>query len=88
MASYTQMIGQITPEIYQNLKCSLELGKWPNGIALTQEQKESCLQAIIAWEAKNLPENERTGFINGAGCKSQDNTKAEDGGIIKTKQIH
>lgn len=88
MTSYAQMIEQITPEIYRNLKQSVELGKWPNGLALTQEQKENCMQAIIAWEAKNLPENERTGFMDGPGCKSQDNKASDENIIIKTKQTH
>lgn len=86
MTSFLDMIEKITPEIYQNLKQSVELGKWPNGQPLTNEQKETCLQAIIAWEAQNLPEKERTGFIDGPGCKSHE-TKEEDI-IFKTDVLH
>lgn len=84
MTSYAQMIEKITPEIYQNLKQSVELGKWPNGLALTKEQKENCLQAIIAWETKNLPKEQHTGFIDSAGCKSNNHIDEQ---IIKSKTI-
>lgn len=86
MTSFIEMIKSITPEIYQNLKRSVELGKWPNGQPLTKNQKETCLQAIITWEIKNLPECERIGYIEGAGCQS-DQSKL-DRLIIKTDVAH
>lgn len=61
--NYESLIDQMTPEIYQQIKTSLELSKWPNGTALTQQQKEICMEAIIAYELKNVPENERTGYF-------------------------
>ncbi|UYZ84042.1 YeaC family protein [Entomomonas sp. E2T0] len=89
MTSYVEMIEKITPEIYQNLKQSVELGKWPNGKPLTAEQRETCLQAIIAWELKHLPEEERTGFIDGPGCQShKDDDHHDEKIIIKTKTTH
>lgn len=62
--TYQQLLETITPEIYQRMKSAVETGKWDNGIALSDEQKSHCMQAIIAWEHKNLSENERTGFID------------------------
>ena len=59
MSSFIEAIENITPEIYENLKQAVELGKWGDGRKLTQEQKETCLAAMIAWEMKNLPEEER-----------------------------
>ncbi|MEE4461313.1 DUF1315 family protein, partial [Azotobacter chroococcum] len=56
MSSFETMIENITPEIYQSLKLAVEIGKWPDGRKLTQEQKELSLQAMIAWEIRNLPE--------------------------------
>ncbi|WP_050789091.1 YeaC family protein [Serratia symbiotica] len=29
------------------------LGKWPDGIALTPEQKANSLQAVMLWQSKN-----------------------------------
>lgn len=59
-----QMLAVLNPEIVERLKTAVEIGKWPNGIALTQEQRQICMQAVYAWEMKNLPENERSGYID------------------------
>ena len=71
MTSFAEMIENITPEIYQSLKLAVEIGKWPDGRKLTQEQKELSLQAMIAWEIKNLPEEERTGYMGPQECQSK-----------------
>jgi hypothetical protein len=53
----------IDPEIYENLKCAVELGRWADGQKLTAEQKELCLQAIIAYDITYKEESLRTGSI-------------------------
>ena len=70
-SSFLQAIENITPEIYQNLKLAVEIGKWSDGRKLTQEQKELCLQALIAWEIHNLPEEERIGYMGPQECSSK-----------------
>jgi uncharacterized protein len=54
---------QLTPDIYEKFKSAVELRKWPNGLALTQEQLTICLQAIIAYEHTHLPVEQRTGYV-------------------------
>lgn len=71
MASFKDMIENITPDIYQNLKLAVEIGKFPDGRRLSDEQKELILQAMIAWEVQNLPEEERTGYMGPSECKSK-----------------
>ena len=71
MSSFREAIENITPEIYQNLKLAVEIGKWPDGRKLTQEQKELTLQALIAWEIHNLPEEERIGYMGPQECSSK-----------------
>lgn len=66
-----QLLDFITPEIYQNLKSSVELGKWPNGVTLTSEQKETCMQAVLIYEGQHLPEAQRTGFLEKNSCSSE-----------------
>ncbi|PPC77199.1 DUF1315 domain-containing protein [Pokkaliibacter plantistimulans] len=61
---YESLVRSMTPEIYENLKRAVELGKWPNGQRLTEEQRSLCLEAIITWSEVNLPESERIGFID------------------------
>ena len=61
---YQQLVETMTPAIYQNLKRSVEIGKWPDGKSLTPEQRQEAMQAVIAWGKLHLPENERVGFID------------------------
>ncbi|MFS2124728.1 YeaC family protein [Pseudomonas sp. Pseusp97] len=70
MSSFAEMIQNITPEIYESLKLAVEIGKWPDGRKLSQEQKELSLQAMIAWETDNLPEDQRTGYMGPQACES------------------
>lgn len=58
-----QLLSSITPEIYENLKRAVELGKWPDGNRLGAEQRQLCMQAVIAYEHKNLPPEAHTGYI-------------------------
>jgi uncharacterized protein YeaC (DUF1315 family) len=85
MSSFAEMIENITPEIYQSLKLAVEIGKWPDGRKLTQEQKELSLQAVIAWELQNLPEEERTGYIN-QQCASHSKPEAQI--LFKSDTVH
>ncbi|MDG0806106.1 YeaC family protein [Pectobacterium brasiliense] len=47
------LIDAMTPEIYQRLVTAVELGKWPDGVALTAEQKENSLQMVMMWQARH-----------------------------------
>ncbi len=60
---FEKLLDSITPDIYKNLKQSVEIGKWPNGQSLTKEQVALSLQAVISYENKHLPEEERTGYV-------------------------
>jgi uncharacterized protein YeaC (DUF1315 family) len=68
--NFQELLKSITPEAYQNLKLAVEIGKWPDGRVLSAEQRELCLQAVIAYEQKNLAEHERTGYID-RGSKAE-----------------
>lgn len=83
---FDAMIKSITPEVYENLKRAVELGKWNDGTPLTKQQLETCMQAIIAYDHEHLSESERVGYIDrgtkeeGEVCEStQDNNKPDDG---------
>ncbi|TXJ06720.1 MAG: DUF1315 family protein [Acinetobacter sp.] len=66
-----QILKTLTPEIVAKLKTAVEIGKWDNGVALTKEQRQTCMQAVLIWEHKHLPEAERTGYID-RGTKQED----------------
>lgn len=62
--NYQKMIETMTPEIYQNLRRAVELGRWPDGRPVTPEQRESALQAVIAWGERHLPPEQRVGYVD------------------------
>ena len=61
---YEQLVEQLTPELYESFKRAIEIGKWPDGRVLTDEQKALCMEAVIAYEFKNVDEEERVGYID------------------------
>ncbi|TBR37854.1 DUF1315 family protein [Marinomonas agarivorans] len=62
--NFQSMIDNMSPEVYESLKYAVEIGKWPNGVPLTQEQKELCMQAVITYDYSNKDETDRVGFID------------------------
>ena len=52
------------------LRTAVELGKWPDGSLLTEQQRELCMQAVIMWESCHLDQAQRTGFID-RGSKAE-----------------
>lgn len=69
---------QLDPEIYRRLRQSLELGKWPDGRALTTDQKMVAMEAVIHYEqSNNIPETERVGYLETV-CKSKSATVPAD----------
>lgn len=61
---YQQTIETMPRELYERLRKAVETGKWPDGKALTAEQRENALQAVIAWSEQHLDEKQRVGFID------------------------
>ncbi|CBL44673.1 Conserved hypothetical protein [gamma proteobacterium HdN1] len=73
---FDEMIASITPEAYQNLLRAIETGRWPDGRLVTESQREHCMTAVIAWGEKNLPEEERVGYLPGK-CASGNGAKKD-----------
>ncbi|ASJ88892.1 YeaC family protein [Pseudomonas aeruginosa] len=71
MSGFIEVASTITAEVYASFKLAVEIGKWPDGRKLSLEQKELCLQAMIAYELKHLPEDQHTGFMGTQECKSK-----------------
>ncbi|MHA7878167.1 MAG: YeaC family protein [Saccharospirillum sp.] len=67
--NFDDVAASLTPEVYQRLKESIELGRWPTGQALTREQKALCLEALLKYEvAQGIPETQRIGYIERPNC--------------------
>jgi len=79
--TFDEIIDQLTPDIYQELKEVVATGKWLDGRKLSSEQSKHSLQAIIAYEARHVDEIDHTGVIkidknNACNSKSaEQNTK-------------
>lgn len=58
------ILNALTPEIVERFRTAIELGKWADGRKLTDEQRQTCLQAVMIWEHENLPPSERIGYIH------------------------
>jgi uncharacterized protein YeaC (DUF1315 family) len=61
---YQKLIEKMPLETYQSLKRALELGKWADGKALSREQREHTMQAVIAWGKFHLSQEQRVGYID------------------------
>lgn len=70
-------------DIVERFKTAVAIGKWPDGRVLTADQKETCMRAIIMFEHKNVPENERTGYV--PPKETPCDTKKEEVETIKWK---
>lgn len=63
--TYEELIERLDPNVYQNLRQSIELGKWPDGRKLTPQQREISLEAVIYYEnLHGIPEQERVGYLD------------------------
>ncbi|WKX25289.1 YeaC family protein [Tatumella ptyseos] len=52
-ADLQRVLAEMTPEVYQRLVMATETGKWPDGVALTSQQKEHTLQLVLLWQARH-----------------------------------
>ncbi len=81
--SLSSLIKAIDPETYEKLKRAIEIGKWPDGRSLSEEQKELTMQAIIAYEIENnIEDSQRTGFVD-----TGDSACHSDEGHLEPKPI-
>ena len=62
--TFEELLQSMTPEIHATMKTAVELGKWADGRRLSAEERESCMQAVIAYDELHLPEAQRVGFID------------------------
>ena len=68
---YRQSVQQMDRQVYDQLVTSLSTGRWPDGRALTEEQRQRAMQAVITRGEIRLPPDERVGFID-KGAKAGD----------------
>ena len=79
------MVANLTPDLVVRFKRAVELGRWPDGSSVSPEQREHCIQAIIAYDAQHLAPEARVGYIDkgskggaGAGRSQEQSLRFED----------
>ena len=96
--SYLDFVDNLDDQTIQILTTAVEIGRWNNGEKLTEKQRDSAMQAIMLWKAKNevvslnepFKVNEQGQFKVGKGEALKDvplefKTQFDDQIIIKTK---
>jgi uncharacterized protein YeaC (DUF1315 family) len=56
--SINELVKNLTPDVFDNLRTAVELGKWPDGKPLTDEQKQNTLKLVMAYQSKVLKSTE------------------------------
>ncbi|MDN3651519.1 DUF1315 family protein [Thalassotalea ponticola] len=54
----SNVVENMTSDMYERLKHAAETGRWPNGTVVEQSQRESALQLSMAYQAKHLNSDE------------------------------
>ena len=68
------MVERLTREQADGLRQALELGKWADGRPLLPEHREQGMRALLLWEARHLPQEQRVGFMS-QSCASKNKNK-------------
>ena len=61
---YLETVRAMGRDVYDRMLQALETGRWPDGRAVSVEQREHTMRAVIAWGKMYLPPEERIGFID------------------------
>lgn len=55
---FDDLLASISAPTYERLVAAVELGKWPDGVPLTSEQRANSIQLVMAYQAKYCPSEE------------------------------
>ena len=61
---YRQSVRQMDRKTYDRLVEALAIGRWPDGRGLSDNQRQSAMQAVSTWGELHLAPEERVGFID------------------------
>ncbi|MCL9783077.1 DUF1315 family protein [Vibrio sp. S4M6] len=86
-----RLVDAITPEAYENLTYAVETGRWPDGTQLSQEQRDSCMQALMLYQSKHNVEAQHMTVAAGGEISFKSKTELKkqfqspDSDIFKVK---
>lgn len=72
------LLSAMTPDVYERLVTAVELGKWADGVPLTESQKNSSLQLVMLWQSRHNadPAHMTVGTDGEISLKSKQELKA------------
>ena len=72
------LLNQMDAEVRDRLARAVEIGKWPDGNTLTEQQRAHAMQAVMLWDTQNgQEEDEPFKVLKGGKLISQMDKKAE-----------
>lgn len=54
MMQLDHLLASMTPQVYEKLLQAVATGKWQDGTALTEQQQQSTMQAVLLYQSKIL----------------------------------
>ncbi|MGS2722052.1 YeaC family protein [Paraglaciecola aestuariivivens] len=48
------LLNKLSPAVYEKLLQAVETGKWLDGLQLTEQQRETCMQAVMIYQSQVL----------------------------------
>lgn len=55
---FDDLLASITPETFERLVTAVEIGRWPDGVPLSEEQRANTIQLVMAYQANYCPSDE------------------------------
>lgn len=74
---FESLVARMDETAFSSLRLAIEIGRFPDGRRLTDEQRALCMEAVLKWEIQNLPPEQRTGYID-RGVKQEGERCAGD----------
>ncbi len=65
--NYVEMIKTMSTDMRERLNLAVQMGRWPDGRALTPEQKEAIVEALIAYQAIHEADRDEPFTVNENG---------------------
>ncbi|UKA07072.1 DUF1315 family protein [Photobacterium damselae subsp. damselae] len=83
------LLDAMTPDVYEQLSRAVEIGKWANGVQLTDEQRSNAMQAMMIYQSRFNQEAQHMTVAQGGELKIKTKTdfQQEIKGLDNSKEI-
>lgn len=83
------LLDAMTPDVYEQLSRAVEIGKWANGVQLTDEQQSNAMQAMMIYQSRFNQEAQHMTVAQGGELKIKTKTdfQQEIKGLDNSKEI-